>query len=96
LSHLILAKDIDEEVASEALRWLGRMEDTKSYSKRLWLLERGLASPSPIIRDGAALGLASLDDRHAIPYLRLAVEREELDELRFNLGQVLDQLEDAR
>jgi hypothetical protein len=92
LAHFILARDANEEVAWEALRWLGKLSDAKTYVKRLWLLERSLASSSPVIRDGAGLGLAALDDRHAIPYLKLAIQREEISILRSNLEQVLTQL----
>jgi HEAT repeat protein len=93
LAFLILHDQVNAEIASEALRWLGHMEDTRSYQKRLWLLERSLFTPSARIRDGAALGLASLDDPHAVRYLRRAIDQESYPELRSDMEQVLAQLE---
>src|SRR5262249_31116079 len=74
VTALLVNDNFNAEVSSEALRWLGRMDHPSSYRDRLWLLERSLFSPSVLIRDGAALGLASLDDPHAIPYLRQAIK----------------------
>jgi hypothetical protein len=51
---------------------------------------------SPVIRDGAALGLAALGSREAIPVLRQAVKDERVEGLRKDLEQVLRELEQAR
>jgi HEAT repeat protein len=96
ITALLVNENVDAEVASEALRWLGRMDHPPSYRDRLWLLERSLFSSSALIRDGAALGLASLDNPHAIPYLRQAIEQEKYASLREDLEQVLEQLESTR
>lgn len=90
--RLIVNNQVNPEVAAEALRWLGEMEDPVSRPSRLWLLERSLYSSSSRVRDGAILGLASLDDPHAIPYLRRAIEQEPCFELREDMEQVLEQL----
>jgi hypothetical protein len=45
------------------------------------------------VRDGATLGLASLNDPQAITPLKQAIEREQIGELREDMQQVLDQLE---
>jgi HEAT repeat protein len=95
LTDLILNEEVNAEVASEALRWLGQIEDPKTYSHRLWLLEQSLYCSSARVRDGAALGLAFLDDPHAIPDLREAIQREPYPELREDLEQVLEQLENS-
>jgi hypothetical protein len=92
LAGLFEDKTVSPEAQSEALRWLGRMEDQQSRETRLWLLERSLNSPAPIVRDGAILGLASMDDPRAIRYLRIAIEKEKLPELRSDMLEVLDQL----
>ena len=92
ISNLILSENVKGEVASEALRWLGRVHDPKTYLERRWLLERSLFSSSPKTRDGAALGLASLDDPHAVPYVERAIEGEGVEPLRADMKQVLDQL----
>src|SRR6266700_1428079 len=70
LAHLILHELIDDEVASEALRQLGHVEHPASHRARLWLLEKSLLTcSSAMVRDGALLGIALLDDPQAIPYL---------------------------
>ena len=95
ISYLITHERVNSEVASEALRWLGRMSDPLTRSYRLWLLERSLASTSARVRDGAALGLGSMGDPEAVPYVRQAIERESCVELREDLEQVLEELEGA-
>ena len=47
------------------------------------------------IRDGALLGLSFLDDAHAVSYLKRAIEREGIEELRGDMKQVLEQLENS-
>jgi hypothetical protein len=69
------------------------MDHAPSYRFRLWLLERSLGSLKARIRDGAILGLSSLNDPHAISYLKLAIEQEKCSELRKDMEQVLAQLE---
>ncbi len=93
ITGLIVYQIVNPEVAGEALRWLGRMEDLESYNFRRWVLERSLKLPSTRVKDGAILGLASMDDRHAIPYLKRAIEEEQCTELKADMEQVLEQLE---
>ena len=96
LAYLVLSEKVNAEVASEALRWLGNMPHGASCHFRLWLLERSLLCSSPMVRDGAILGLASLDDPRAIPYIKRAIEPEQCEALRKNMEQVLVQLERGR
>jgi hypothetical protein len=96
ITSLIVNDNVNAEVAAETLRWLGRVDHPPSHHDRLWLLERSLLSTSVLVRDGAALGLASLDDPHAIPYLRQAIDREKYASLREDLKQVHYQLESTR
>lgn len=93
ITSIILYERVNAEVAAEALRWLGKMDHAPSYRFRLWLLERSLGSLKARIRDGAILGLSSLNDPHAISYLKLAIEQEKCSELRKDMEQVLAQLE---
>lgn len=90
---LIIYEKVDPEVAGEALRWLGRIDHRESYEFRRWLLERSLSLSSTRVRDGAILGLASMDDKHAIPYLKDAIEKEQCSELKSDMESVLEQLE---
>jgi HEAT repeats len=96
LAYFIVYEKVSTEVAAEALRWLGLMSHPLSYHWRLWLLERSLSSRSARVRDGASLGLAFLDNPDAIPYLRQAIEREPIAELRGDMQQVLAQLESVQ
>jgi len=93
ITHFIISEIVNAEVVSEALRRLGRMNHIPTYHTRLWLLERSLFSSSARVRDGAALGLAAMDDPHAITYLKQAIQKEKHAELRDDLTQVLTQLE---
>ncbi len=93
VTGLIVYQRVNLEVAGEALRWLGRIEDLESYNFRRWLLEHCLGLSSTRVKDGATLGLASMDDRHAIPYLKKAIQEEQCTELKADMEQVLEQLE---
>jgi hypothetical protein len=93
ITYLIVYERVNPEVAGEALRWLGRIEHSGSYNYRLWLLERSLRLSSARVKDGAILGLASMDDKDAIPYLKVAIEQEQCSELKADMEQVLEQLE---
>jgi hypothetical protein len=93
ITCLIVYESVDPEVSGEALRWLGRIEHAESYKYRCWLLERSLSLSSTRVRDGAILGLASMDDKHAIPYLKLAIGKEQCFELKADMELVLEQLE---
>ena len=95
MASLISSGKIAPEVISHTLRWLGRMNHPESFRRRLWLLKNCLLSPSPIVRDGAALGLAVLGSRSAIPALRAAIQREHFHGLRRDMEQVLELLERA-
>jgi hypothetical protein len=84
---------VSEEALSEGLRWIGRMNHPASYEGRRWVLQHSLFHPSARVRDGAALGLAFLDDTRAIPDLKRAIHSERIKELREDMEQVLAQLE---
>ena len=86
------SEEADEEVASELLRQLGHSEHMPTYSSRLNLLVCSLKNESSMVRDGAILGLASLDDPRVIPDVEEAVAREEDPELRDDMNDVLEQL----
>jgi hypothetical protein len=92
---IVHSKQLPEDVLSHALRWIGRIKHEETFHDRLWLLRNCLWSSSPIIRDGAALGIASLGSTHAIPSLQQAIQRERLPSLRVDLQQVLNELESS-
>jgi len=83
------------EVMGEALRWIGRMEHEPTYALRLGMLCECLSSPSMLVRDGAGLGLSSLDDPRALPMLEQTIAAEQSPTLRRDLQQVADQLRET-
>jgi hypothetical protein len=93
IGYLVIYARVDEEVISEALRWLARTNDPSTYGWRLWILEKSLSSKSPSVRDSAALGLVFMRDAHAIPYIKKAIEQETITELRYDLQGALKELE---
>lgn len=95
ISYMFLYKEVNSEVLCEALRWLGRIDQVDSHSYRLWLLEKCLESSSRMIRDGALLGIAAIDDPWAIPAVRKALEKETCRELCDDMKAVLEQLEET-
>lgn len=94
LTEFVVSEQVNPEVASEALRWIGRVEDLSTQQSRLWLLGRSLFSASSRVRDAAVLGLASLNDPEAVLVLEAAIRREHIDELRQDMEQVLNQFRD--
>jgi len=59
ISNLILSEKVSPEVASEALRWIGKIEHNATYENRLYLLEQSLKCSSARVRDGAGLGISN-------------------------------------
>lgn len=96
IAWLVKNEKMDAEVVSEALRWIGYMDHGPTRNTRRGLLEKCLSSTSARVRDGAALGLAFLDDHRAIASLQKAIKKEKCSELKENLKQVLVQLENTR
>ena len=95
IATIILKGQAKPQVAAEALRLLGDVNHRESYQLRLRLLEACLDDPSRWIRDGAALGLDAMNDRHAVPSLKAAIAREPIYELRKDMESVLARLERA-
>ena len=92
LTALIASMKVDTEVISEALRWIGRIEERQFYDKRRWLLEYALGNPSAKVRDGSILGLGAMDDPHALPFVKKAHASEKNTLLRQNMQLLIDQL----
>jgi len=93
LAASIESSQMDPQLASWVLRWLGKLIDHPSHRARVWLLVRGLQSPVPMIRDGAALGLASIRDIRTVDALRTAAARERYSRLRRNIEMAIRQVE---
>lgn len=96
LAPYIANRKLGAEVAAETIRWLSQIESGASYDSRRWLIEHSLQSEVARVRDSAALSLASLDDPHAIPYLKQAAQGEYCEELRENIQAIITYLERLR
>lgn len=94
--YLINTKELPGYLIDEALRWIGRIDDPRTYNERLKLLHKCLQYPDPLVRDGAILGLASMDNPISIHYIRLAIDREYSPELKQDMKQVLKQLKETQ
>lgn len=79
-------------VWGEAMRWIGRAEGEMPKSGRVAILEKGLSSSHHLIRDGAILGFASMDDPDTIPILEGAMSTEVFPGLRRDMSTVIDEL----
>ncbi len=96
IAHFALHEEADPEVAAEALRTLGDFEHKVTYAYRRWLLEKALTTCSSlIVRDGANVGLAYMNDPHAIPYIQMAFQEATSELFRQVLAQTLAQLEET-
>ena len=96
VAEMIFENRVTSPVAAEALRCAGEMRNEATHEVRRQLLERALASPSNITRDGAVVGLSHLGDPRAIPILEAAAAREEYRLLRANMLDLLEQLRDRQ
>ena len=96
MAPFIIGDKANAEIASAALNCLSHIEGRIAYNYRMWVIERSLQSRSSWIRDAAALGLESMDDPSAIPYIREAHSREQNSELRRYLQSVLEYLQRKR
>lgn len=96
VQKMIEDEAVNGDAAWEALRWLGKMEHPLTHEGRRELLEHLLRYPDHVIRDGALLGLASLDDPKSIPSLAEAKRVEPLSALHKFIDQVLEQLKQSQ
>lgn len=92
MAHLILFGRTGAQLANEALRTLGMIQDAKTLHYRRWLLEHSLRSALAVIRDGAVLGLSWLGDPQAIPLVEAAAGSERIAPLRRSMEKLLEQL----
>ena len=97
IQSFILEERTKSAIAMEALQYIGRMDSNIWKTERRKLLEQCLLrSRSAWVRDGAGLGLASLDDPRSIGAVKTAIAKESSDTLKNDLESVLDQLEKTR
>jgi hypothetical protein len=92
IERVILCGSASAEVSGEALRWIGRMTDSGTLAERRRILLRSLYSPNYAIRDGAILGLMSMEKPIPRSLIQRAIERESRPELRRDLEELAEYL----
>ena len=85
INNLIRKQAFDEDIISETLKALGRIEDENTKEQRYQVLMGFIKDDSAIIRDGAVSGLSFLDDERALPQLRMLFETETVPILKNNI-----------
>lgn len=94
IAELILGKKTKSSIAMEALQYVGYAESRTYLNARRKMLERCLLeSDSAWVRDGAGLGIASINDSRSISALKKAIRRESSEALKEDLNLVLKQLQ---
>ncbi len=93
LNALLRVPTTSTIVAAECLRIIGRLKDKQTHAFRRWILADRLNAKNVLVRDAAIIGLSSLDDPSVLCSVRLALEKEESAELRSDLDQLREQLE---
>lgn len=92
ISAQYLFGQLPRNVMAECLRWLGRVDHPLSRNSRFWFLVYCLRDDDSTVRSASALGLASLEEVRAVPYLNRAAESEPIDLLKARIGKVADEL----
>jgi hypothetical protein len=90
LEHL--TKDLPADVISEALLTLGHVDHGATHATRLWFLVFCLRDANPAVRAAASLGLSSLEDPRAAPYLERAADSEQIPLLKATIQKVANEL----
>jgi hypothetical protein len=92
LASLVSGNRINGQILAEALNAVSRHFPGRKHHMALWLLEHGLGSASPYVRDAAALALVRSGDSASVEALRAAAEREAVPSLRLDLMQAFEEL----
>jgi hypothetical protein len=92
MAEYVFSNGASPDVVSEALRWMAEFDDPSTLPQRWAILQRTLRDRSPRVRDGAILGLASMNDSRALPLLLEAQKGEPVAELRRVIEQVVERL----
>ncbi len=96
IESIILQNKVPVSLAREILKYIGSFEMSNWHGHRRFMLENCLReSQYAWIRDGAGLGISFLDDPRSISVVKTAIAKERNEELKEDLIQVLEQLEET-
>ncbi len=96
IEALILKDKTSVILATETLKYIGCFASNRWHDARHTMIEHCLTqSKYAWVRDGAGLGISFMDDPQSIPVLEEAIERECNEELKEDLIQVLEQLQET-
>lgn len=93
LHEMLRTYNAPVSAVGEALRWIADFSNAATLSQRWSILEAMLSHQSPVVRDGAIVGFATMDDPRSAGTLREALKTEPLRELRELIAQVLTRIE---
>jgi len=93
ITELIGQREINDNIICETLRAIGRLDDENTKSYRFGLLVKSLRDDTAIIRDAAVAGLSFIDDKRALPQLRMLFDKETIAILKSNIKVAIGSLE---
>jgi len=97
IRRIVTGRTLSTDATALVLRLLGEASESESHNSRRKFIEDVLLSArSPVIKDAANVGLASMDDPKAIRSLRTAISSEKSLLLKKLLRQTLNQLETTK
>lgn len=86
------SKRMNQAVAADIARILGRMKHRRSHDNRVYMAECLLYSESPVARDAGAVALCDLEDGGSVSALQSAIEKESIPALKADMEASLDEL----
>ena len=92
LAARLNSSHMNQAVAADIVRVLGRIVHAPSHDDRVHMAERLLFSDLPLARDAGAVALSDLVDKRCIPALRTAIEAEPIPRLKADLQASLEEL----
>ena len=89
--ELLQSREVSEEVIAETLVALGRIESRAAHNARIALFMSCLREGSYLVRDGALLGLAFMNDPKIVPEIAELAKKESDPVFKSDLDQLIRQ-----
>lgn len=86
------AKYMNQAVAADIVRVLGKIQHERSHEDRRYIAECLLYSELPLARDAGAVALAEMSDKRSIPALQRAIKAEPILRLKTDMQASVDEL----